>query len=111
MNKCVNAPSQPWLPAKSGEGSMIGKVLSTPKIFVARTFGILWIALGFIAGMEGLAHPDSLWLRTAFGLIVTGLLAQAFALFSTLRRARQIQNGKNSEDSEGGGNVGGGMVS
>ena len=53
---------------------------------IARTVGIVAIALGFIGGMYGLDHPESTWLRTSLGLIVTGLLAQAYALVCTARR-------------------------
>lgn len=53
---------------------------------VARSVGIVAIALGFIGGMYGLDHPESPWLRTFLGLIVTGLLAQAYALVCTARR-------------------------
>ncbi len=57
-----------------------------PKIAVARVVGILCIAGGFVAGMQGLAQRDSFWLPTALGLIVTGLLAQAYAFYCLLRR-------------------------
>ena len=53
---------------------------------MARTVGIVAIALGFVGGMYGLDHPESNWLRTSLGLIVTGLLAQAYALVCTARR-------------------------
>jgi hypothetical protein len=56
---------------------------------VARSVGVVCIALGFVIGMHGLDHPDSSWLQTALGLIVTGLLAQGYALVSTLRRLRE----------------------
>lgn len=56
---------------------------------VARSVGVVCIALGFVAGMQGLDHPESGWLQTALGLIVTGLLAQGYALFCTLRRLRE----------------------
>lgn len=55
---------------------------------IARSVGIVSIALGFVAGMHGLENPDSIWMRTALGLIVTGLLAQGYALVCTLRRLR-----------------------
>jgi hypothetical protein len=58
------------------------------RAFMARTVGVVAIALGFVAGMYGLEHPASPWLRTALGLIVTGLLAQGYALYCTIRRAR-----------------------
>lgn len=55
-------------------------ILQRPEIVIARSLGILCIAGGFIIGMQGLDHPDSLWMPTALGLIVTGLMAQIFAL-------------------------------
>jgi Kef-type K+ transport system membrane component KefB len=55
--------------------------------FIARSVGIVAIALGFVSGMYGLDHPDSGWLRTAFGLIVTGMVAQGYALYCAIRRA------------------------
>lgn len=59
------------------------------RAFIARSVGIVSIALGFVMGMHGLEHPDSIWLPTALGLIVTGLLAQGYALYSSLRRWRE----------------------
>jgi hypothetical protein len=56
---------------------------------IARSVGVICIAAGFVTGMYGLEHPESAWLRTALGLIVTGLLAQGYALFSTLQRRRK----------------------
>jgi hypothetical protein len=56
---------------------------------IARSVGIVCIALGFILGMQGLDRPDSIWLRTALGLIVTGLLAQGYALYCTVRRIKE----------------------
>jgi hypothetical protein len=56
---------------------------------VARSVGIVCIALGFAAGMQGLDHPESVWLRTSLGLIATGMLAQGYALYCTLQRARE----------------------
>jgi hypothetical protein len=46
------------------------------------------IASGFVMGMYGLDHPDSVWLRTSLGLIATGMLAQGYALYCSLRRMR-----------------------
>lgn len=60
---------------------------------IARSVGIVCIAAGFVTGMYGLDHPDSIWLNTALGLIVTGLLAQGYALVATLRRVRE-KNGR-----------------
>ena len=58
---------------------------------IARAVGILCIAAGFIGGMYGLDHPTSPWLRTSLVLIVTGLLAQGYALYCSLRRAGEIK--------------------
>ena len=63
---------------------------------IARSVGIVSIALGFVLGMYGLEHPDSIGLNTALGLIATGLLAQGYALYCTLRRARE-QNASRKE--------------
>lgn len=56
------------------------------RTFLPRTVGIICIALGFVLGMQGLDDPDSIWLPTALGLIVTGLLAQGYVLFLSIRR-------------------------
>jgi hypothetical protein len=53
---------------------------------IARTAGVVAIAGGFVGGMYGLEHPETIWLRTSLGLIVTGLLAQGYALVCTARR-------------------------
>ena len=55
---------------------------------IARAVGIVSIALGFVAGMYGLDHPESIWLRTALGLTATGLIAQGYALYCSIRRAQ-----------------------
>lgn len=52
---------------------------------IARSVGVVAIALGFVLGMQGLDQPDSGWLGTGQGLIVTGLLAQGYALWCTVR--------------------------
>lgn len=56
--------------------------------FIARSVGIVAIASGFVMGMYGLDHPDSFWLRTSLGVIATGMLAQGYALYCSLRRMR-----------------------
>ncbi|MEW6542751.1 MAG: hypothetical protein AB1411_03975 [Nitrospirota bacterium] len=58
------------------------------RAFVARTVGIVCIALGFVAGMQGLDRPDSLWMGTALGLLATGMLAQGYALYCTFKRMK-----------------------
>ncbi len=60
---------------------------TSPDILIARSFGIVAIASGFIMGLHGLDHPDSLWLPTALGLIVSGLVAQGYAFIRTISRA------------------------
>ncbi len=61
-----------------------------PSALVARAVGVVCIALGFVVGIEGLGEADPLWFRTALGLIVTGLVAQVYALSCALRRIRQL---------------------
>ncbi len=80
-----------------------------PRAWIARSIGILCIASGFVLGMEGLAHPDAVWLRTALALIVTGLLAQGYAFYCTIQRARSIKSrqrsaGRTSGEGKDGGN-------
>ena len=58
------------------------------------------IALGFVAGMQGLDRPESGWLQTAQGLIVTGLLAQGYALWCTVRWKREQENGDDQNKHE-----------
>jgi hypothetical protein len=55
--------------------------------FIARSVGIVTIALGFVSGLYGLDHPDSSWLPTALGLLATGMVAQGYALYCAIRRA------------------------
>jgi hypothetical protein len=52
-------------------------------VMVARVVGILCVAAGFLLGIHGLDHPGSLMLPTALGIIVTGLVAQVFALVTS----------------------------
>lgn len=59
---------------------------------VARFVGIVAIALGFMLGIYGLDEPGSHWLQTALGLLVTGMLAQGYALFCSIKRMQQLQN-------------------
>lgn len=55
---------------------------------IARSVGIIAIALGFVLGMYGLDHPDSHWLQTALGLLVTGMVAQGYALYCSIKGMR-----------------------
>lgn len=59
---------------------------------VARSVGIVAIALGFVIGMYGLDNPGSRWLQTALGLLVTGMLAQGYALYCSIKRMQQINS-------------------
>ena len=52
-------------------------------VMVARVVGILCVAAGFILGIHGLDDPGSPMLPTALGMIVTGLVAQVFALVTS----------------------------
>ncbi len=65
---------------------------------IARTVGVVAIALGFVLGMQGLDQPDSGWLGTAQGLIVTGLLAQGYALWCTIRWKHEPEEGDDDKD-------------
>ena len=56
---------------------------------IARSFGILAVALGFVLGMYGLDDPTSPWLQTALGLLVTGMIAQGYALYCSVRLRQQ----------------------
>ncbi len=58
---------------------------------VARFVGIVAIALGFMLGIYGLDESGSRWLQTALGLLVTGMLAQGYALYCSIKRMREIQ--------------------
>ena len=57
---------------------------------IARFVGIVAIALGFVLGMYGLDEPGSRWLQTALGLLVTGMLAQGYALYCSIKRVQQL---------------------
>ena len=59
---------------------------------VARFVGILAIAFGFILGMYGLDEQGSRWLQTALGLLVTGMLAQGYALYCSNKRMQQLHD-------------------
>ncbi len=59
---------------------------------IARAVGIVAIALGFVCGMQGLDHPETSWLPTALGLLVTGMLAQGYALYCSIKRMQRINS-------------------
>jgi hypothetical protein len=59
---------------------------------VARFVGIVAIALGFILGMYGLDEQGSQWLQPALGLLVTGMLAQGYALYCSVKRMQELHD-------------------
>jgi hypothetical protein len=59
---------------------------------IARFVGIVSIALGFVVGIYGLDDPGSRWLPTALGLLVTGMLAQGYALYCSVKRMQELRD-------------------
>ncbi|MBX3330115.1 MAG: hypothetical protein KF722_06920 [Nitrospira sp.] len=59
---------------------------------IARSVGIVAVALGFVIGMYGLDHPNSSWLSTALGLLVTGIVAQGYGLYCSIKRTQQLNS-------------------
>lgn len=59
---------------------------------IARSVGIVAVALGFVIGMYGLDLPTSPWLPTALGLIVTGIMAQGYGLYCSVKRMQQLNS-------------------
>jgi len=59
---------------------------------MARFVGIVSIALGFVLGMYGLDEQGSHWLQTALALLVTGMLAQGYALYCSVKRMQQLHD-------------------
>lgn len=59
---------------------------------IARFVGIVTIALGFMLGIYSLDESKSIWLQTALGLLVTGMLAQGYALYCSIKRMQQVQD-------------------
>jgi hypothetical protein len=62
------------------------------KALIARSVGIVAIALGFVSGIYGLEHTETMWLRTALGLLVTGMLAQGYAMYCSIKWMREKSN-------------------
>ena len=58
----------------------------------ARVVGIVAIALGFVIGIYGLEDTGARWLQTALGLVATGMLAQGFALYCTVKRMQDLKD-------------------
>ena len=64
------------------------------RALIARGAGISFIALGFVLGMYGLEHTETMWLRTALALLVTGIAAQAYAMYCSIRWMREQRDGE-----------------
>ncbi|MBS0169654.1 MAG: hypothetical protein JSR62_04815 [Nitrospira sp.] len=56
---------------------------------MARGVGVVCIAAGFMLGVYGLEFPDTIWLQTALGLLVTGMMAQGYAMYCSIRWVRE----------------------
>ena len=63
---------------------------------IARFVGIVSIALGFVVGMYGLEDTGAQWMNTALGLLVTGMLAQGYALYCSVKRMHEVKDGPKS---------------
>ena len=74
-------PERPPVPIKPS--SQVFESLKSGSVMIARIIGILFVAGGFVLGIQGLDNPDSPMLPTALGMIVVGLFAQVFALVRT----------------------------
>jgi hypothetical protein len=61
---------------------------------IARATGIVFIAVGFMLGVYGLEYPDTVWLQTALGLLVTGMMAQGYAMYCSIRWIRDQRDSK-----------------
>jgi uncharacterized membrane protein len=58
---------------------------------IARFVGIVAIALGFVIGIYGLEDTEAPWLQTALGLLVTGMVAQAYAFYCSVKRVQETK--------------------
>ncbi|WHZ23910.1 MAG: hypothetical protein OJF47_003022 [Nitrospira sp.] len=61
---------------------------------IARGMGIVFIAVGFMLGIDGLDHPNTWRLRTALGLLLTGMMAQGYAMYCSIRWVREQRESK-----------------
>jgi len=62
------------------------------KGMIARFVGVVAIALGFVIGMYGLDDTEGPWLQTALGLLATGMLAQGYALYCSVKRVQELKD-------------------
>jgi uncharacterized membrane protein len=58
---------------------------------IARFVGIVAIALGFVIGIYGLEYTGTRWLQMALGLLATGMLAQSYALYCSVKRMKELK--------------------
>ena len=58
---------------------------------IARFVGIVAIALGFVIGIYGLEDTGTRWLQTALGFLATGMLAQIYALYCSVKRMKELK--------------------
>jgi uncharacterized membrane protein len=59
------------------------------KGMIARFVGIVAIALGFVIGIYGLEDTGAQWMKTALGLLVTGMIAQGYAFYCSVKRMQE----------------------
>ena len=59
---------------------------------IARFVGIVAIAIGFVIGIYGLEDTGARWLQTALGLLATGMLAQGYALYCSVKRRQELKD-------------------
>ena len=59
---------------------------------IARFVGIVAIAIGFVIGIYGLEDTGARWLQTALGLLATGMLAQGYALYCSVKRMQELKD-------------------
>ena len=62
------------------------------KGMIARFVGIVAIALGFVIGIYGLEDTGAPWMKTSLGLLVTGMLAQGYALYCSVKRMHESKD-------------------
>jgi uncharacterized membrane protein len=58
---------------------------------IARFVGIVAIALGFVIGIYGLEDTEAPWLQMALGLLITGVMAQGYAFYCSVKRMQEIK--------------------
>ena len=58
---------------------------------IARFVGIVAIALGFVIGIYGLEDTGARWLKTGLGLLATGMLAQGYAFYCSVKRMQELK--------------------